>query len=110
MDNIVSVCSVCHQPILSGYYFCPNCGNNLKEKPMAISVITQIGFYALAIFLPPLGLWPGIKYMMKKDLQAKRVGLITIILTLVSTVLMIWGIFSFLNTYLTQMSGMLYGL
>lgn len=110
MDNIADVCPVCHQTILEKYYFCPNCGNSLKEKPVAISALIQIGLYTLAVFLPPLGLWPGIKYVMKKSPQAKRVGIITIILTLVSTVLTIWVIFSLFNTYLSQLNGALYGL
>jgi hypothetical protein len=110
MDNITNICPVCHQTILAEYYFCPNCGNNLKEKPVKISILTQIGLYALAVFLPPLGLWPGITYMMKKNPQAKRIGLITIILTLISTILMIWAIFSVFSSYLSQMTGVLYGL
>jgi hypothetical protein len=104
------VCSVCHQPILEQYYFCPNCGHSLKEKSMPVSFMMQIGLYALAIFLPPLGLWPGIKYAMKNNPQARWVGAITIILTLLSTVLTIWGIFYFSNSYLSQISGSLYGL
>ncbi|MDD5290597.1 MAG: zinc ribbon domain-containing protein [Patescibacteria group bacterium] len=110
MDNATNVCPVCHQAVSAEYYFCPNCGNNLKEKPKAISALIQIGLYALAIFLPPLGLWPGIKYVIKKSPQAKRVGLITIVLTLISTVLTVWLIFSLFNDYLNQMNGALYGL
>ena len=72
MDSVNNTCSVCHLPVLEEYYFCPNCGNNLKEKIVPISTIMQIGFYALAIFLPPLGFWPGIKYAMKKSPQAKK--------------------------------------
>jgi len=110
MDNIADVCPICHQAVSAEYYFCPNCGNNLKEKPMAISALMQIGLYALAIFLPPLGLWPGIKYVMKASPQARRVGMITIALTLVSTILTIWGIFLLFNDYLSQINGELYGL
>lgn len=110
MDNIFNVCPVCHQTISAGYYFCPNCGNNLKGKLMTISVPAQIGLYALAVFLPPLGLWPGIKYVMGKSLQAKRVGIITIVLTLISTILMIWGIFALFGNYINEMQGALNGL
>jgi hypothetical protein len=110
MDNLGLFCPVCHQAVLTEYYFCPNCGNSLREKSVVISTITQIGLYALAFFLPPLGLWPGIKYMAKKSQQARKVGLITIILTLVSTILMLWGIFSLFNSYLSQMNSVLYGM
>lgn len=110
MDNSASVCSVCHQPVLDSYYFCPNCGYNLKEKSAPVSVMMQIGLYALAIFLPPLGLWPGIKYMLKKNPQARWVGAVTIVLTVASTILTIWAIFALSSNYLNQMSTALYGL
>lgn len=75
---------------------------------MPIPVLFQIGIYALAIFLPPLGLWPGVKYLAKKGQQAKRVGIIAIALTLASSILTIWAIFSLFNNYLDQMNGILY--
>lgn len=46
----------------------------------------QIGIYALSLLLPPLGLWPGIKYLRQNDSKAKMVGWIAIILTVLSTV------------------------
>lgn len=104
MNKTVDICSVCHQTILPEYYFCPNCGNNLKEILKPVPIINQIGLYLLAILLPPLGLWPGIKYLMKKGKQPKWVGAITIVLTLISTVLVIMFTFKFLNDYLSQIS------
>jgi hypothetical protein len=110
MDNIAGVCPVCHQPVTAEYYFCPNCGHNLKEKPMPVSALVQTGLYALAVFLPPLGLWPGIKYAMKKGPQAKRIGIIAIVLTLISTVITVWAILALFENYLNQMNGVLYGM
>ena len=110
MDNANNLCPVCHQPVLEKYYFCPNCGHSLKEKMTPIPLLIQVGFYALAIFLPPLGLWPGIKYAIKQNPHAKWVGIITIILTLISTVLTVWAIFSMFNNYLNQINGVLYGM
>jgi len=107
MDNITSVCPVCHQTISEKDYFCSNCGHNLKEKSVAISAVTQIGFYALAILLPPLGLWPGIKYAMKNNPYAKRVGIITIGLTLISSAVTIWATFALFDSYLNQLNGVL---
>ncbi len=108
MENNQNSCSICHREILPEYYFCPNCGNNLREKPAEITMVMQIGWYALAIFLPPFGLWPGIKYLIKKDVQARRMGLMMIILTLVSTIFMIWSIFKLLGSYLEILNGALY--
>jgi hypothetical protein len=110
MDNNDLICSVCHKKVLPVYYFCPNCGNNLKATPARISVLMQIGYYALALLLPPLGLWPGVKCMMKKSPQARWVGIITIVLTLISSGVTIWGIFVMFNTYVEQLNSMIYGI
>jgi hypothetical protein len=77
---------------------------------MPISIITQVGLYALAIFLPPLGLWPGIKYMMKNTKQARWVGGITIVLTLLSSFLTIYYTFSIFNTYIGQINELTAGI
>jgi len=104
MDNTNETCPVCHQPILPNYYFCPNCGANLKDKAKDISALTQIALYALALFLPPLGLWPGIKYLMKSDPKAKKIGIIIIVLTVISSAITIWAIFSLFNVYLGELN------
>ena len=82
-------CPKCKLPILDTYYFCPNCGKSLKLKPSATSVLTQIGIYLLSALLPPLGLWPGIKYLRTENGKAKVIGAVAIFLTIVSTVLTI---------------------
>lgn len=107
MDSDTLICSACHQPISPDYYFCPNCGNGLKEKPTPVSIVMQIGIYALSIFLPPLGFWPGFKYVIKKYPQAKRVGIIAIVLTALSTVLTVWATFSLFQDYLNQFGDLL---
>lgn len=107
MNNEENVCSVCHEPIKSEYFFCPNCGHNLREKPVQVTLIAQIGIYALAILLPPLGLWPGIKYLSKTGKQAKKVGIIAIVLTLLSSVLTIWLTFQLFNSYISQMNDLI---
>jgi len=82
-------CPKCKFPTLETYFFCPNCGKSLKLRPSATSALTQIGIYLLSIFLPPLGLWPGIKYISQENGKAKIIGAIAIFLTIVSTVLMV---------------------
>jgi hypothetical protein len=112
MDNvqIQLTCPSCHQPVLPEYYFCPNCGQNLKPKAVKISLASQIGIYLLSAFLPPLGLWPGVKYVMKEGKQAKWVGSIAIVLTLISTVVMTWLIYRMFQNYLSTLQQSIYGL
>ena len=69
-----NTCPQCHQPIQPDWYFCQNCGKELKAKPRSTTVLAQVGIYALSVFLPPLGLWPGIKYVREADPKAEQCG------------------------------------
>lgn len=82
-------CKFCGFPVTENYYFCPNCGKKIKEPPLSVSFGKQLGIYALSIFLPPLGLWPGIKYILQKERNAKIIGIIAIVLTTISTIITI---------------------
>lgn len=90
-----TTCKFCGQDVLANYYFCPYCGKKIIEPP--ITAAREIGVYLLSIFLPPLGLWPGIKYLSQKNEKAKRVGVIAIILTIISIVITIWASIAFVN-------------
>jgi zinc-ribbon domain len=97
MNPEQKLCPFCHNPIVDSYYFCPNCGKKLRSPPLSTSAISQIGVYALSIFLPPLGLWPGVKYRRQESKTAKIIGTIVIILTVVSTVVSTWFLIGFVN-------------
>ena len=78
-------CKYCKAQVLDTFYFCPNCGKKLKEPPFKFSLTKAIIIILESIFLPPLGLIPGIRYLLKNDIKAQAVGLIAIILTFIST-------------------------
>lgn len=82
--DVNSNCPQCHLQVLQIFYFCPNCGKNLRPKPLSISLGKQIGIYLLSFFLPPLGLLPGFKYLFQEEAKAKLVGVIALILTIIS--------------------------
>lgn len=92
-------CPVCHFPVTETSYFCPNCGKKIKEPPVSVTIGKQISIYAISILLPPLGFWPGIKYVMQEDQKAKTVGLIAIVLTIISTILTLWLSFAAFNLF-----------
>jgi len=100
-------CKFCGQTVLSNYYFCPYCGKKLIEPP--ITALREIGVYLLSVLLPPLGLWPGIKYLMQKNERAKRVGIIAILLTVASIAITIWLSVGLVNnitqTFNSQLNG-----
>ncbi|MEY4731701.1 MAG: hypothetical protein RL681_647 [Candidatus Parcubacteria bacterium] len=65
--------------------------------------------FFLSICLPPLGLWPGIKYVRHSDPDTKRIGLIAIVLTILSSAISVWLTFKLANIYvetITQISGL----
>ncbi len=84
-----AACSKCHLPVLPIFYFCPNCANTLRPKPLSTSIEKQIGIYLFSAFLPPLGLVPGIKYILQKSRKAKIVGIVAVLLTTLSVALTI---------------------
>lgn len=97
-------CSKCELPVLPSFYFCPNCGKSLRPKPQSTSVGRQIGVYALSLLLPPLGLWPAIKYLRDKNPKAKIVGVIAAALTIVSIVGTVYYTMEMFNTISQQLN------
>jgi len=83
-----TVCPFCHFSLSQTYYFCPNCGKKINEPP--VTTLKIIGVFLLSVFLPPLGLWPGIKYLLSKNQKTKKVGAIAIALTILSTIITLW--------------------
>ena len=90
------LCRFCNSPVIDTFFFCPTCGKKLHEPP--ITIAKQISVYAISILLPPLGLWPGIKYAIQKDEKIRAVGIIAIILTVISTVVTIWLFMTTINS------------
>lgn len=94
------LCPFCNSLVSDSFFFCPTCGKKLHEPP--ITLAKQLSVYAISLLLPPLGLWPGIKYVIQKDEKTKTVGMIAIILTVISTIFTIW---LFMNTLSSITSG-----
>jgi hypothetical protein len=61
----------------------------------------------MSILLPPLGLWPGIKYVFQKDEKTKLVGIIAIILTVLSSIITFWLFSGFMSGILNSSLGSL---
>ncbi len=90
-----SICTVCHQPVIPQYYFCPNCGAKLNSAPLSTTIQTQAWIYAFSIILPMICFifvtrWPGMRYYKSEDPKAKQIGQVAWILIILSTVFVIW--------------------
>lgn len=97
--EVNSSCSVCKQTIEVSWNFCPNCGNTLRVKPLSTSITRQIGIYALSFFLPPFGLGYAFKYIRQNDRKVRIIGIISIILTILSTAALIISFKMFMDYY-----------
>lgn len=71
----------------------------MKDPPLSTSVFMLAWVFFLSVFVPPLGLWPGIKYFKHSDPKTKRIGLAAIVLTVLSSALTIYFTFKLANVY-----------
>ena len=92
MENITPqiICPSCHTPVSVNENFCPQCGKKLKEPPLSTSVGRQIFIYLISFFLAPFGLGYAFKYLKQPDPQAKKIGLVVILLTILAVGVMFW--------------------
>jgi hypothetical protein len=84
------ICPFCSTLVDTTAFFCSVCGKNVKEKPLSTGILTQIGLYLVSVFLPPLFLGLTIKYLKSKDPKAKQVGMISLGLTVITLIVVIW--------------------
>jgi len=49
--------------------------------------------------LPPLGVWPAIKYLRQADKKSKKIGLAALFLTIISIVITIWLTINLVNSF-----------
>lgn len=102
-----AVCPQCKGNIAPVDYFCPACGKKLKEKPLSTTFSKQLSIYLVSFFLPPLGLWPAIKYIRAPDEKSKRIGWIAILLTIISIIITVWLTMNFINSFNRQLNNQL---
>ena len=100
----MKICPFCSFSLSENFYFCPNCGKKINEPIASVTLGKQIGIYLLSLFLPPLGLFPGIKYLLQKDQKRKMVGVVAIALTILSTVITVWITINLTKTINTQLN------
>jgi len=102
-----TTCPYCQGSISSADYFCPSCGKKLKEKPLATTFGKQLMIYLISVFLPPLGILPAIKYLRQPDAKSKKIGLVTLVLTIISVIVTTWLTIGLVNSLSKGMSDQL---
>ncbi len=106
MDSQLT-CIYCKGNISPSDYFCPNCGEKIKEKSLSTTIGRQLLVYLLSVFLPPLGIWPAIKYLRQQDKKSKKIGLTALFLTIASIVITSWLTINFINSFREELNNQL---
>jgi len=91
-------CEECGREMSDEALACPSCGKPQKNKPLSTSLSEQMKVYSVSLFLPPFGLWYVYKYLKQKDKKSKRIGIVALILTIISTIGTIWFAKGFMNS------------
>jgi hypothetical protein len=95
--DLNQICPHCGATIPPGSFFCPLCGQKIREKP--ISLLGEFGYYLMSLLVPPLGYWYLFKIYKRDDPKAKRVALISAGLTTFSLVLTFWSVKAVLDVF-----------
>ena len=83
-------CPNCKNQIDERVFFCPICGNKVKDKPVSTTIGQQAYLYLVSAFLPPLFLARTIKYIKSPDPKAKKIGWISLVIMIVALIIGIW--------------------
>ncbi len=83
-------CLKCRAEVSEAAYFCSNCGQSLKSRPEETSIQKQILVYFVSFFLSPFGLGYAFKYLKQSDKKSKTIGAISLILTVVAIMAVIY--------------------
>lgn len=101
------LCPQCHFPVKPEYYFCPNCGKNLRTPALSTDVLSQVLLYGFSIILPMIAYlavtkWQGIKYMRSSDEKAKQMGYIALALLILSSIIVFWWTYVWIQGYIAS--------
>jgi uncharacterized membrane protein YvbJ len=105
--DLQTTCPQCRGNITPMDYFCPVCGKKLKEKPLSTTILKQLSIYLISVFLPPLGLWPAVKYIRQSDEKSKRIGWTAVMLTVISILVTVWMTMKLINSFNKQLNSQL---
>lgn len=112
MDEAVTpaVCPSCHIVVKLTDYFCSNCGKNLHPVPLGITLIDQVKLYLGSVFLAPMGIFWGMRYLREKEDKPKIVGVVAMLLSVITLIVAIQYSVSFANTINSQVGKQLQGI
>ena len=102
-------CPFCSANVPTNSIFCPACGKQLKEKELSMTLFKQVTLWVVALLLPPLGYWPGVKYFRSSDPKAQKLGMYLIVATTLSTIITLWLSYALVQSYIASINSVLNG-
>lgn len=109
MDEI-SLCPACHIAVRPTDYFCFNCGKNLHAAPPGTTSADQTKLYLGSIFLAPMGIFWGLRYLRDGRQKSKIVGIVAMALSVVTFIIAVKFTVNTVNTLNTQVEKQLQGI
>jgi hypothetical protein len=103
MEEILT-CPVCHVTVRPTDFFCYNCGKNLQQAPPPISLNSQIGIYLGSVFLAPMGIIWGLRYLKQSDTPSKRIGVLAMALSVITILVVTRWLIGTYNAAMTQVN------
>ena len=91
------VCPKCKAESSETAYFCYNCGQALKPRPESTSLAKQALVYFVSFFLATFGLVYAFKYLHRLDRKSKTIGTISLVLTVLAIVTVIFTAKTFIE-------------
>jgi len=102
-----ATCPVCHVAVRPTDYFCYNCGRNLHPALPSLTMATLIPLFLGTIFLPPMGIIWGFRYVKQEGMQYKTVGFAMMVITVIILIVAVRATFTIVNTATSQMNSQL---
>lgn len=109
MDE-TALCPGCHIAVRPTDYYCFNCGKNLHAAPPGTTSADQIKLYLGSIFLAPMGIFWGLRYMRDGSQKSKIIGIVAMALSVVIFIIAVKFTVNTVNTLNTQVEKQLQGI
>ena len=104
------VCPACHIAVRPTDYFCSNCGKNLHTAPPGTTTTDQIKLYLGSVFLVPMGIFWGLRYLRVDNGRSKIVGIIAMALSVVTFIVAVRYTVNLVNAINSQVEKQLQGI
>lgn len=109
MDE-VSLCPACHMAVRPTDYFCFNCGKNLHAAPPGTTPADQIKLYLGSVFLAPMGIFWGLRYLREESQKSKIMGIIAMAISVVILIVVVQYTANLVNTLNSEVGKQLQGI